>query len=344
MLFGRNQLKAIAAVCFLWAGNAFSANPLMSDEQKIAAKLVSLEAQFEVGEISQLEITLFKARALSRKDVLLEPSLSESEQGVFRNLRMLAETNTASALAAVLLEINDKTSARFDFVAGNLYAERQDLALAKVSYLAAVTKFPNYLEAHKNLGIVCVRLEDWALARASLLKAYSFQESVDADVVSLLGLCYSNEAEWATAELFYKQAEGAKLVVGWQMGLANALLKQGKNSEAVPILEALYADELLEKRNEARQTVTRVDTQPVPLELNVGFTAIAGDPSSGHVVIEFLVTQKGEAVDARIIESSDARFQKSSLLAIRNSKWTPAMLNGKSVSVRVRKKFVFGNQ
>lgn len=61
----------------------------------------------------------------------------------------------------------------------------------------------------------------------------------------------------------------------------------------------------------------------------------------GDVLLEFIVDQRGNVANVRILKSSDMIFEKSAADAIRQWKFQPAQHDGKVVDVRVRTRLKF---
>ncbi len=92
------------------------------------------------------------------------------------------------------------------------------------------------------------------------------------------------------------------------------------------------------------------------VELGPGVTAprkISGDPApppdaarrlrlKGKVTVELTVTETGEVVDARVVESAGEILDQALLDAVRHWHYEPADLNGLKVRVRIRETQAFG--
>jgi TonB family protein len=92
------------------------------------------------------------------------------------------------------------------------------------------------------------------------------------------------------------------------------------------------------------------------VELGPGVTApqkISGDPApspdaarrlrlKGKVTVELTVTETGEVVDARVVESAGEILDQPLLDAVRHWRYHPADLNGLAVRVRIQESQTFG--
>ncbi|MGE4549892.1 MAG: tetratricopeptide repeat protein, partial [Opitutales bacterium] len=110
-------------------------------------------------------------------------------------------------------------------------------------YRTTIGKFPSFLRAHKNLGLVLVQQGHFDEAAEALLKAISLGENEGVAFVAL-GYCYLNLEKYASAENAYRAAilrdpDGKDA----HNGLVNCLLETERYAEAVAML-----DELIDKQ------------------------------------------------------------------------------------------------
>ena len=180
-----------------------------------------------------------------------EPDLSEEEQLVLKNIIKLVagspEENIApdkeQALAMVLQAVTPDSSAAFDFIAGSFYAEKGDFKEAIKYYESAAKKFPSFLRAVRNNGIMKTKEGRYEAALKDLTAAIKLGAK-DSTVMGLLGLSYVNTGKNFSAETAYREA----IVLDpenehWQVGLAKALLQQQKYSEGIAVLEQILVDD-----------------------------------------------------------------------------------------------------
>ena len=62
---------------------------------------------------------------------------------------------------------------------------------------------------------------------------------------------------------------------------------------------------------------------------------------TGEVVVQFIVTKKGEIVEAEVVESTNPAFNKAALNAVRQWKFSPGIKGGQPVNVRLRQPIEF---
>lgn len=210
----------------------------------------------------------------------VEPRMSDQEQLFYRELAGIISTNQPAAiqrLNAVLaegkatvvpppepvaedepkrrkekapepVEVTLQNPASFWLVLGNLQVLEGMPEAAMDSYQNAVEAFPDFLRAHKNLGVLLVQNQKFDDALKPLLKAIELG-GTDGDLYGLLGACYLSTGQNRSAELAYNQAmvltPGKK---DWQLGAARALLYQGRYHEAGALFGELIQKEPAEAR------------------------------------------------------------------------------------------------
>jgi tetratricopeptide (TPR) repeat protein len=126
-------------------------------------------------------------------------------------------------------------TAVFDFTLGSIYFQQEQLNAAAQWYQKAVAKFPSFLRAHKNLGVVRVRLGDYDKAVESLTRAIELGAK-DGVTFGLLGYAFLMTDEATSAETAYREAIMLQpSVADWKMGLARCLFKLRKYEEAAAL-------------------------------------------------------------------------------------------------------------
>jgi tetratricopeptide (TPR) repeat protein len=122
------------------------------------------------------------------------------------NLLSSRLTNLAFGIALAGLLVSCQTTQEKNYVAvGNQYAKDGLLREASESYKKALVKTPNNSVAHRNLGMVLVKLGDYRGASRHLEKAMKKYER-DFDANYYLGESYRAQDKYAEAIFRYKQA------------------------------------------------------------------------------------------------------------------------------------------
>lgn len=172
-----------------------------------------------------------------------EPKLTEAEQEVFRALLELLKTDKTAAMDLLLTSITPESSGALEFMAGSLYAEKDEIEQAMKYFVQAVGKYSNFLRARRNLAIMLVQNAKFEEAIPHFVKAIALGAR-DTTTFGLLGLCYVNGSKFISAETAYREAIVLDSTIkDWQLGLAKSLLNQKKYEEAIAVLEEILIDE-----------------------------------------------------------------------------------------------------
>ena len=169
-----------------------------------------------------------------------EPSISREEQQLFAEIATLVEQNNLSAAAARLqAATNEDSSAALDYTLGNIYFQLGRLSNAENAYRVSLRKFPGFVRAQKNLGLVLMQAGRFTDAQPYLIKTIEGKGG-DGSVYSMLAYVYFNDERYASALQAYQQA----LLhdpdnVEWQIGRAQSLYATGQYAEAAAAFEEL---------------------------------------------------------------------------------------------------------
>ncbi len=172
----------------------------------------------------------------------IEPRVTRQEQDVLREVGELMPDDPAAATRRMRQAVTAESSAALDFVLANLHFQRDQLNDAAQRYGIAVEKFPNFMRAHKNLGMVRLRQGDYAGAARAITRAIELGGG-DGVTFGLLGLSRLQQDRPHAAEGAYRQA----LMLDpdntpWRLGLAQALLSQERYRESAALLKELIKD------------------------------------------------------------------------------------------------------
>lgn len=169
----------------------------------------------------------------------LEPRVAAADYAQLEKVLPLLASDLEAAAEMLTPMLGPDANAIFDFTLGNVRFQQERLEDAANLYLSALDKFPAYLRAHKNLGLVRVRQGKFAEATPHLSRVIQLG-AADGMTYGLLGYGYSSSGQFVGAESAYR---GALLLQpemqDWKMGLAHSLLRQGKYAEGVALCEEL---------------------------------------------------------------------------------------------------------
>lgn len=128
-----------------------------------------------------------------------------------------------------------QASALYDFTLGNICFQQENLAGAAEWYGKAVEKFPSFLRAQKNLGLVFVRSNAFDRAIGPLTCAIDLG-SADGLTFGLLAHAYTMTEQYVAAESAYRHAMMLQPdALDWKSGLAKCLFKERKFEEAAAL-------------------------------------------------------------------------------------------------------------
>jgi tetratricopeptide (TPR) repeat protein len=167
----------------------------------------------------------------------VEPRVTTLEQTELEKIAaMMAQKGGLDKARAYLAPlVKPANTAVFDFTLGSICFQQEQLNAAAQWYAKAVAKFPSFLRAHKNLGVVRVRLGDYGPAVESLTRAIELGAK-DGVTFGLLGYAFLMTEQATSAETAYREAIMLQPAVpDWKMGLARCLFKLRKYEEAAAL-------------------------------------------------------------------------------------------------------------
>jgi tetratricopeptide (TPR) repeat protein len=172
----------------------------------------------------------------------LEPKLTQIELQQMQKILPLMDTDSDAAVRRLQSLAKPNASAVFDFTLGNLAFQKDQPEEAEAHYRVAVSKFPNFRRALRNLGLIQVRLGQYDDAVRSLSRVIELGGG-EGLTYGLLGYAYAATGQALSAESAYRNAVLLQPdLLDWKVGLAQTLLKQQKHAEA-----AALCGELLER-------------------------------------------------------------------------------------------------
>jgi tetratricopeptide (TPR) repeat protein len=173
----------------------------------------------------------------------VEPHIGPEDRAVLEAVYPLLGSDPAAAARMLEQARTTESSAMFDFVLGNLAFQDDRMEEAESHYRAAVTKFPAYRRAWRNLGLIQARGERYEDAIGSFTKMIQLGGG-DAISYGLLANAYQSKHDHLAAEAAFRQALLLEPDnVNWRIGLARAVVKQEKYEEAVALLGVLLERE-----------------------------------------------------------------------------------------------------
>jgi len=174
----------------------------------------------------------------------IEPQFENPEEQIlFSQLGSVIRDDPKKAIQQLSSRISSTSSALLDHTLGSLYFQEGNHAEAIKHYEAALSKFPDFLRAHKNLGIVLVREGQYTEAIEHLTKTINLGRA-DGTVYGLLGYCYLNTEKYASAVIAY---QNAMLLDAdnqdWQLGMIKCKIANGDLKDAVRLLDGILEEQ-----------------------------------------------------------------------------------------------------
>ncbi|SKB04877.1 Tetratricopeptide repeat-containing protein [Prosthecobacter debontii] len=170
----------------------------------------------------------------------VEPSMSETERADYEQILPLLKDDPDKALKYLeQLRALPNSSARFDFLIGNLHFQKDRKQEAAKEFIKALEKFPDYRQAHANLAIL------YAQSGAHQEAVRHFTEAirlgaVDGTNYGLLGISYLSLENYTSAEESFRQAVVLSPdVKDWVMGLVRALYMQERFTDVIALLDTM---------------------------------------------------------------------------------------------------------
>jgi tetratricopeptide (TPR) repeat protein len=171
----------------------------------------------------------------------IEPRVTQEEVAILEKVRPLMANDLPKAEATLLKQMKPDCSAILDFTLGSIRFQQDKMNEALDNYLKAVSKFPSFRRAWRNLGLIYVRDGKYDDA----IKAFTRMIELgggDAYSYGLLGVAYAAKQDYQAAEAAYRNAlllqpENTE----WRLGITRCVFKQQKFEDAVTLLEVLIA-------------------------------------------------------------------------------------------------------
>jgi tetratricopeptide (TPR) repeat protein len=202
------------------------------------------------GDLSWQELSIWNDPAFQKQfinsyiaETDIEPRVTEAERVQMQKvLELISSDKMGEAAAMIEKTRNDAASAVFDFTLANIYFQQDKLDEAASAYQVAVTKYPKFRRAWRNLGLIYVRRSEFEKAIPAFTRVIELGGG-DAVTYGLLGFSYLSIGNSLSAESAYRTAILLDpATMDWKMGLARALFKQERYAEAVSLCGQLLND------------------------------------------------------------------------------------------------------
>lgn len=184
------------------------------------------------------EVFLKSFNGSYRINARIEPSVSAEERGLLVSIqKLMAEGKREESLKKLQASPLVKTSAAIAFNVGNLQFELGELKKAAEAYQKAISVFPNFRRAHRNLGYVYARENDWEKAMPELEESIRLGDQ-DGSTYGQLAYGRLQNEQYASALQAYRLAQVTQPdSIDWKAGVAQCLQHLEQNREALALIE-----------------------------------------------------------------------------------------------------------
>jgi len=183
-----------------------------------------------------------------------EPEMTEEEYALYQKVVSMLTANPAFAvkLLEAMNSDREEPSPAFQFILGNAYYAAGENEKAEANYRSSVRRFPTFLRAWVNLGILYYSSARYAEAVPCFSKAVVLGDR-DSTTFGLLGFSLQKEGDLVSAEMAYMQALGGDPAnVDWKEGLLGICIDGKQFTRA----ESLVKNLIKERPREARYWLT----------------------------------------------------------------------------------------
>lgn len=170
-----------------------------------------------------------------------EPDMTAAEFALYERMSSMVETNPVFALQLLetMLGDGEDDSAAFDLALGNLYFSADRITDALARYEAAVKKYPEFLRAWVNIGMIHYKAQDFARAVTAFAKAVNLGDR-DAQTFGLLAFSMRMSGNTLGAEMAFMQAMTANPEdANWIGGLLELYFVNGRHAQSESLMREL---------------------------------------------------------------------------------------------------------
>lgn len=170
----------------------------------------------------------------------IEPRFENpDEQIFFSQLGEVIREDPTKAIKQIASKISSSSSAILSYTLGSLHFQEGNNEEAIQNFTVALSKFPDFLRAHKNMGIVLVREGRYEEAIEPLTKTINLG-GADGTVYGLLGFSYLNTEKYQSAITAY---QNAMLLDAdnpdWKLGMIKCKIAEKQFQDAVRLLDGI---------------------------------------------------------------------------------------------------------
>jgi tetratricopeptide (TPR) repeat protein len=174
-----------------------------------------------------------------------EPEMTEEEYALYQKVVTMLASNPDFAvklLEAMYTSDKEPPSPAFEFILGNAYYAANQSDKAEADYRSAVKRYPTFLRAWVNLGVLYYSAGRYAEAVPCFSKAVELGDR-DSSTFGLLGYSLQREGDLVSAEMAYMQALGGDPAnVDWKEGLLGICIEGKQFTRAESLVKNLIKE------------------------------------------------------------------------------------------------------
>ncbi len=216
------------------AETSLAADPLQNwqEEQQMKQRDSAKPQQLDPKRIINSSYNFLKER---------EPEMNAEEYAIYEKVVTSLSANPEFALKLLEAMMNDKepASPAFEFILGNAYYAAGQTEKAESHYRSAVKRFPSFIRAWSNLGVLYYTADKFAEAVPCFSKAVTLGDR-DPVTFGLLGYSLERTGNIVAAEMSYMQAlSGNPESIDWMEGLLRIYIQGRQFGRAESLVKSL---------------------------------------------------------------------------------------------------------
>ena len=179
-----------------------------------------------------------------------EPEMTPEEYALYEKIVTMLTTNADLAVKMLEAMTNEKErpSPAFEFILGNAYYAANQTERSEKSYRSAIERYPDFLRAWKNLGVLYYSGSRYPEAVTCFSKAVVLGDR-EPSTFGLLGYCLERQGNPIAAEMAYMQALGGDPAnADWKEGLLRIYVEAKQYGRAEPLVRSLIRERPTETR------------------------------------------------------------------------------------------------
>jgi tetratricopeptide (TPR) repeat protein len=233
-------MKKSLAYPFLFlvlAGLAGAAEMKLSNERSPEDRLWERHETGKPGELDPKRIINESNNFLKER----EPEMTAEEYALYEKVVTGLSSNPEFALKLLEAMMGEKEqpSPAFEFILGNVYYSAGQIDKAETRYRSAVKRYPAFIRAWTNLGVLYYTADKYAEATPCFSKAVTLGDH-DPTTFGLLGYCLERSGNIVAAEMSYMQAlSGNPESLDWMEGLLRVYIQGRQFGRAESLVKTL---------------------------------------------------------------------------------------------------------